>query len=305
MQQYLFRRLLQGVFTLLVVAVLTFILSRVTGDPIAFLLPEDASEQQRAEIRRGLGLDRPYHIQLALFLSGALRGDLGESIRYRQPATALFFERLPNTLRLVPVALVFALILAVPLGIFSAVRRGTLIDQISTGVAVVGLAAPSFWLGIVLIYVFAVTLRVLPVAGMGGPEYYVLPALTLGTFLVAGLMRLLRSSLLEILGTDFIRTARSKGLSESAIVIVHALRNALIPVLTYAGVLLSVFVTGAIVVETVFAWPGVGRLAYEAVIFRDYPLLQAIILWKAAFILLITLAVDVLCAYLDPRIRYA
>jgi len=305
MQQYLFRRLLQGLLTLLVVAVLIFILSRVTGDPVAFLVPEDAGEEQRAEIRRGLGLDRPYHIQLALFLSGALRGDLGESIRYRQPATELFFERLPNTLRLVPLALGFALILAVPLGIFSAVRRGTLVDQISTVVAVVGLAAPSFWLGIVLIYVFAVTLRVLPVAGMGGPEYYVLPALTLGTFLVAGLMRLLRSSLLEVLGADFIRTARSKGLSEGAIVFAHALRNALIPVFTYAGVLLSVFVTGAIVVETVFAWPGVGRLAYEAVIYRDYPLLQAIVLWKAAIILLITVAVDVLSAYLDPRIRYA
>lgn len=305
MYQYLFRRLLQGVFTLVVVAVLTFILSRVTGDPVSFLLPEEADEQQRAEIRHGLGLDRPYHIQLGLFLSGALRGDLGESIRYRQPATALFFERLPNTLRLVPVALGFALILAVPLGILSAVRRGTSVDQIANVVAVVGLAAPSFWLGIVLIYVFAVTLRLLPVAGMGGPEHYVLPALTLGTFLVAGLMRLLRSSLLEVLGADFIRTARSKGLSERAVVLGHALRNALIPVFTYAGVLLSVFVTGAIVVETVFAWPGVGRLAYEAVIYRDYPLLQAVVLWKAAIILLVSLAVDVLCAYLDPRIRYA
>ncbi len=305
MQQYLFRRLLQGLLTLLVVAVLIFMLSRVTGDPVAFLVPEDAGEEQRAEIRHGLGLDRPYHIQLALFLSGALRGDLGKSIRYRQPATELFFERLPNTLRLVPLALGFALILAVPLGIFSAVRRGTLVDQIATVVAVVGLAAPSFWLGIVLIYVFAVTLRVLPVAGMEGPEYYVLPAVTLGTFLVAGLMRLLRSSILEVLAADFIRTARSKGLSEGAIVIVHALRNALIPVFTYAGVLLSVYITGAIVVETVFAWPGVGRLAYEAVIYRDYPLLQAIVLWKAAIILLITVAVDVLCAYLDPRIRYA
>lgn len=305
MHQYLIRRLLQGLLTLLVVAVLIFILSRVTGDPVAFLVPEDAGEEQRAQIRRELGLDRPYHVQLALFLSGALRGNLGDSIRYRQPATALFFNRLPNTMRLVPLALGFALILAVPLGILSAVRRGTWVDQISTAVAVVGLATPSFWLGIVLIYVFAVTLRLLPVAGMGGPASYVLPAVTLGTFLVAGLMRLLRSSLLEVLGADFIRTARGKGLSEHAVVTVHALRNAFIPVFTYAGVLLSVFVTGAIVVETVFAWPGVGRLAYEAVIFRDYPLLQAVVLWKAAIILLITLAIDVLCAYLDPRIRYA
>jgi peptide/nickel transport system permease protein len=305
MRRYLVRRFLEGLLTLLAVAVLVFVLSRVTGDPVAFMLPEDAGEAERAHVRRVLGLDHPYYVQLALFLGSALKGDLGTSIRYRQPATELFFERLPNTLRLVPLALLFALALAIPLGILSAVHRGTLIDQVSTAVAVLGLAAPSFFVGIVLIYIFAVELRLLPAAGMGGPAHYVLPVVTLGTFLLGGLMRLLRSSLLEVLGADFIRTARSKGLSERAVILVHALRNALIPVFTYAGVLLALFITGALVVETVFAWPGVGRLAFEAVIFRDYPLLQAVVLWKAVFALLILMAIDILYAYIDPRIRYA
>ena len=214
-------------------------------------------------------------------------------------------ERLPNTLTLVPLAMAGALVVAIPLGVLAALYRGTLIDRFCGAIAVLGIATPSFWLGIVLIYVFSIRLGWLPSARMGGPQHYVLPALTLGAFLVAGMMRLVRSSLLEVLDTEFIRLARIKGLSETVVVWKHGLRNALIPVVTLFGVFFALLVTGAIVTETVFAWPGVGRLAYEAVIFRDYPLLQAVILLQATIVLGVNLGVDILYAYLDPRVRYA
>jgi peptide/nickel transport system permease protein len=254
---------------------------------------------------RILGLDRPVHEQLYLFLAGALRGDLGDSIRYRKPATEVFFERLPNTLRLLPLAMVGALALAIPHGVLAAVHRGTMIDRVSGAVAVLGIATPQFWLGIVLIYVFSIKLGVLPSSRMGGPSHYVLPAITLGVFLVAGMMRLVRSSLLEVMGSVFVKLARLKGLSQTVVIWKHCLRNALIPVTTLFGVYFALLITGAIVTETVFAWPGVGRLTYEAVIFRDYPLLQAIILLKGIIVLGVNLGVDILYAYLDPRVRYA
>ncbi len=304
MQRFILRRLLQGALVLVVLAVVVFVLARVTGNPADLLLPEDATRDDRAHLLRALGLDRPVHEQLGLFLSGALRGDLGYSIRYRRPAVEVFMERLPNTLTLVPLAMAGALVVAIPLGVLAALYRGTLIDRFCGAIAVLGIATPSFWLGIVLIYVFSIRLGWLPSARMGGPQHYVLPALTLGAFLVAGMMRLVRSSLLEVLDTEFIRLARIKGLSETVVVWKHGLRNALIPVVTLFGVFFALLVTGAIVTETVFAWPGVGRLAYEAVIFRDYPLLQAVILLKAIIVLGVNLAVDILYAYLDPRVRY-
>jgi peptide/nickel transport system permease protein len=304
-QRYILRRLLQGVLLLVVLALVVFSLARLTGNPADLLLPEDASRDDRAHLLRALGLDRPLPEQLGLFLSGALRGDLGQSIRYRRPAVELFFERLPNTLALVPLALAGALAVGIPLGVLAALYRGTLIDRLCNAIAVLGIATPSFWLGIVLIYIFSIKLGWLPSARMGGPEHYILPALTLGAFLVAGMMRLVRSSLLEVLDSEFVRLARIKGLSEMVVVWKHSLRNALIPVVTLFGVFFALLVTGAIVTETVFAWPGVGRLTYEAVIFRDYPLLQAVILLKAIIVLGVNLAVDILYAYLDPRVRYA
>jgi peptide/nickel transport system permease protein len=304
-QRYILRRLLQGVLLLVVLALVVFSLARLTGNPADLLLPEDASRDDRAHLLRALGLDRPLHEQLGLFLSGALRGDLGQSIRYRRPAVELFFERLPNTLALVPLALAGALAVGIPLGVLAALYRGTLIDRLCNAIAVLGIATPSFWLGIVLIYIFSIKLGWLPSARMGGPEHYILPALTLGAFLVAGMMRLVRSSLLEVLDSEFVRLARIKGLSEMVVIWKHSLRNALIPVVTLFGVFFALLVTGAIVTETVFAWPGVGRLTYEAVIFRDYPLLQAVILLKAIIVLGVNLAIDILYAYLDPRVRYA
>jgi peptide/nickel transport system permease protein len=304
-QRFVLRRLAQSVVLLFVLALIIFALARVSGNPADLLLREDATQEDRAHFLHALGLDRPVHEQLYLFLGGLLRGDLGESIRYRKPAAEVFFERLPNTLQLLPLAMVGALVIAIPLGVLAAVYRGTIIDRISSGIAVVGIATPSFWLGIVLIYVFSIKLGLLPSSRMGGPSHYVLPAITLGLFLVAGMMRLVRSSLLEVMGSEFVKLARLKGLSQTVVIWKHCLRNALIPVTTLFGVYFALLITGAIVTETVFAWPGVGRLTYEAVIFRDYPLLQAVILLKAIIVLGVNLGVDILYAYLDPRVRYA
>ena len=305
MQRFVLRRLAQSVVLLFVLALIIFALARVSGNPADLLLREDATQEDRAQFLHALGLDRPVHEQLYLFLGGLFRGDLGESIRYRKPAAEVFFERLPNTLRLLPLAMVGALVIAIPLGVLAAVYRGTIVDRISSAIAVLGIATPSFWLGIVLIYVFSIKLGWLPSSRMGGPSHYVLPAITLGLFLVAGMMRLVRSSLLDVMGSEFVKLARLKGLSQTVVIWKHCLRNALIPVTTLFGVYFALLITGAIVTETVFAWPGVGRLTYEAVIFRDYPLLQAVILLKGIIVLGVNLGVDILYAYLDPRVRYA
>jgi peptide/nickel transport system permease protein len=304
-QRFILRRFVQSAIMLVVVALLVFALARLTGNPADLLLPEDTTREDRADLLKALGLDRPTHEQLGLFLVGAVRGDLGTSIRYRKPAVEVFFERLPNTLALVPLALVGAVVMAIPLGVLAAVHRGTLIDRASNVLAVLGIATPSFWLGIVLIYVFSIQLGWLPSARMGGPLHYILPAITLGAFLVAGMMRLVRSSVLEVLESEFVKLARIKGLPRRVVIWKHCVRNALIPVVTLFGVFFALLVTGAIVTETVFAWPGVGRLTYEAVIFRDYPLLQAVILLKAVIVLTVNLGVDILYAYIDPRVRYA
>jgi len=305
MQRFIARRVAQSLGVLVVLALVVFALARVTGNPADLLLPEDATRDDREHLLKALGLDRPLHEQLVKFLSGALHGDLGTSIRYRRPAVELFMERLPNTLTLVPLALISAVVIAIPLGLLAAVYRGTIIDRLSGAIAVLGIATPSFWLGIILIYVFSIQLGWLPSARMGGPAHYILPTITLAAFLVAGMMRLVRSSVLEILDTEYVKLARIKGLSQTVVIWKHCLRNALIPVVTLFGVFFALLVTGAIVTETVFAWPGVGRLTYEAVIFRDYPLLQAVILLKAIIVLSVNLAVDILYAYLDPRVRYA
>jgi peptide/nickel transport system permease protein len=305
MQRYIVQRLLQGILLLILVAAIVFFLGRLTGNPADLMLPEDATPEDREALIQTLGLNRPYHEQFYIFFVNALRGDLGMSIRYREPAAQIFFNRLPNTLKLLPCTMILAIGVSIPLGILAALYRGTMLDKLAGSVAVFGIATPSFWLGIVLIYVFSVHLGWLPSARMGGFAHYVLPTITLGTFLVAGFMRLVRSSMLEVLDSEFVKLARLKGLSEFVVVMKHCLRNALIPVLTLFGVFLATLVTGAIVTETVFAWPGVGRLTFEAVLFRDYPLLQAVVILDAVLVLFVTLVVDILYAYVDPRIRYS
>jgi peptide/nickel transport system permease protein len=303
MRRYIVHRLWQGVILLILVATIVFFLGRLTGNPADLMLPEDATEEDRVALIETLGLDAPVYEQFGIFIANAVRGDLGESHRYRGPVVDIFFSRLPNTLKIVPAAMLLAMIMAIPLGILSALRRGGIVDRVSGTIAVLGIATPNFWLGILLIYVFSVQLGWLPSARMGGYLHYVLPTITLGTFLVAGFMRLIRSSMLDILDSEFVKLARIKGLSEAVVVWKHCLRNALIPVLSLWGVFMGGLVTGAIVTETVFAWPGIGRLTYEAVIFRDYPLLQAVIIMDAVLILFINLTIDILYAYIDPRIR--
>ncbi|MBV41113.1 MAG: ABC transporter permease [Alphaproteobacteria bacterium] len=305
MQRYIINRLLQGAVLLVIVTTIVFAVGRLTGNPVDLILPEEASEQERQDMIETLGLNGPIHEQFLVFVADAMRGDLGISIRYRLPATDVFFSRLPNTLLLMPAAIILAVLMAIPLGIVSALRRGGATDRISGTIAVLGIATPNFWLGILLIYIFSVKLGWLPSSRMGGWTHYVLPTVTLGTFLVAGFMRLIRSSMLEILDSEFVKLARIKGLGELQVIWKHCLRNSLIPVLTLWGVFMGGLVTGAIVTETVFAWPGIGRLTYEAVLFRDYPLLQAVIIMDAVLILFINLMVDILYAYVDPRIRYA
>ena len=305
MRRYILRRLLQGLVLLVLVATIVFFLGRLTGNPVDLMLPEDATPEDRQALTETLGLDCPLPQQFGIFFANALRGDLGQSIRHRQPAVEVFFSRLPNTLLVVPGAMMLAVILAVPLGILSALYRGSIIDRVAGTIAVLGIATPHFWLGILLIYIFSVQLDWLPTSRMGDYRHYVLPTVTLSTFLLAGFMRLIRSSMLEILDSEFVKLARIKGLSETVVVWKHCLRNALIPVLSLWGVFMGGLVTGAIVTETVFAWPGIGRLTYEAVIFRDFPLLQAAIIMHAVLILFINLIVDILYAYVDPRIRLA
>ena len=287
------------------VAIIVFFLGRLTGNPVDLMLPEDATAADRLAMIKALGLDGPLYQQFFIFVGKALHGDLGDSIRMRQPAVDAFFSRLPNTLALIPWAILLAMGVGIPLGVLASLNRGNIIDRIAGTFAVLGIAIPGFWLGILLIFIFSVQLGWLPSGRMGGPEHYVLPVITLGLFLIAGFMRLVRSSMLEVMDSEYVKLARIKGLSEFVVIWKHCLRNALIPVLTLWGVFVGNLITGAIITETVFAWPGIGRLTYEAVIYRDFPLLQAIIILKSMLILSINLAVDILYAYVDPRIRLA
>jgi ABC-type dipeptide/oligopeptide/nickel transport system permease component len=305
MKRYIVQRLLQGIVLLFLVAAIVFFLGRLTGNPVDLMLPEGSTPEDRMTMIKALGLDGPWYQQFLIFIGNALHGDLGMSIRMREPTVDLFFSRLPNTLAIIPWAILLAMAIGIPLGVVAALNRGNMVDRAAGAVAVLGIATPSFWLGIVLIFVFSVQLGWLPSGRMGGPAHYVLPVITLGSFLIAGFMRLVRSSMLDVMGSEFVKLARIKGLSEGVVIWKHCLRNALIPVLTLWGVFVGNLITGAIVTETVFAWPGVGRLTYEAVIYRDFPLLQAIIILKAMLILSINLLVDVLYAYVDPRIRLA
>jgi peptide/nickel transport system permease protein len=305
MKRYIVHRLLQGVVLLFLVASIVFFLGRLTGNPVDLMLPEGSPPEDRVAMTQALGLDGSLLHQFLIFIGNALHGDLGMSIRMREPTVDVFFSRLPNTLAIIPWAILFAVAVGIPLGVVAALNRGNIVDRAAGAVAVLGIATPSFWLGVVLIFVFSVQLGWLPSGRMGGPDHYVLPVITLGSFLIAGFMRLVRSSMLDVMGSEFVKLARIKGLSEAVVVWKHCLRNALIPVLTLWGVFVGNLITGAIVTETVFAWPGIGRLTYEAVIYRDFPLLQAIIILKAMLILSINLAVDILYAYVDPRIRLA
>lgn len=303
MTQYIIIRIIQAAFTLLLMTVLVFGLARLTGNPLDLMLSLYATEEDYAAMSHQLGLDRPLPVQYWKFLSGAVHGDMGESLYYKRPALGVVLERFPATLQLAFASLVVSIIISIPIGVMSAVRRDTAVDRAGKAVAVLGQSLPNFWLGILLIELVGVRLELLPTGGRGGLTHLILPAITMGWYVTAGIMRLTRSSMLDVLDTEYVKMARVKGVPEWLVIWKHSLKNALIPVITFTGIIFAQLLVGSIVVEMVFAWPGVGRLAYQAVIQRDFPLLQAIVIAFTAIYIFMNLIVDIAYAYVDPRIR--
>lgn len=306
MRRYLLGRFVQSVASLLAVITIVFVLGRLTGNPVDLLLDDYATPEQRARVTAELGLDQPWTVQYVTYLSRLAQGDFGRSIRSNRPAMGEVLERVPATLQLGLASMALTLILAPLVGVYAAVHRGTAFDTVARLAAILGHSVPAFWLGIVFIWVFAVNLRILPTSGQGGLQHMVLPAITLAWYTMTGIMRLTRSSMLEVLGSEYVKFARLKGLSEPVVIWKHAFKNAALPVVTFAGIVfVSAFLAGSIVVETVFAWPGVGRLVFDAVSSRDYPLVQAAVIFIACLYISANFAVDILYAYLNPRIRYS
>jgi len=303
-RSYIRRRIWQAALVLFGVSVVVFMILHLTGDPAALLLPPDATAEDVARFRTAMGFDDPWIVQYGRFLKGALQGNFGESLRHGEPALPLVLERLPATFQLAGAGLLLALCLAIPAGIVSAVRRNTIVDYVSTVVALLGQAMPTFWLGIMLILVFSVRLNWLPSSGRGDLQHLILPAITLGLFTTARITRLTRSGMLEVLGQDYIRTARAKGVSERPVVWKHALKNASIPIVTIIGIELGTLLGGSVITETIFAWPGVGRLSVQAIFNRDYPVVQAAVFILASTFVVLNFVVDLAYTWLDPRIRF-
>lgn len=303
MRRFLMRRLVLLVFVVWGVVSVTFVVTLKAGDPAAFMYHIRETKEEIEELRRRLGLDRPLHEQYVKYMIKALRGDFGSSIRHRQPATALILERLPYTLLLGALALIFSFFLALPIGVLAAVKRGTSLDGFTMLFALVGQAIPVFWLGILLILIFGVWLRWLPVSGAGSLKHLVLPAATLAAYPLARNARMVRSSVLEVLGREYVTTARAKGLKDWTVLIRHVLRNALMPIMTLNALDLGSLLGGAVITESVFGWPGMGRLTVLAIRDWDYPLVQAGVALIAMTYVLANLFVDLLYLALDPRIR--
>ncbi len=304
MWRYLVGRVLQTVVSMLVVVSIVFVLTRLSGNPVHLLLDVNASERDQEILTRHLGLDRPLPVQYAIYVANIAQGDFGSSILTRRPVTEHIWERLPATIELGFVAMFLSVLLGVPLGVYSAVRRGGVLDGAARVFAVLGQSMPTFWLGLMLILFFGVVLGILPAGGRGGVLHLILPAFTLGYFTSAAILRLTRSAMLEVLGSDYIKFARLKGLHEQVVLWKHGLRNALLPVVTFAVLLFVQFLGGAVVTETVFAWPGLGRLILESITTRDYPIVQAGVLVLSALYLAGNFFVDLLYSWLNPRIRH-
>jgi peptide/nickel transport system permease protein len=304
MKRYVVRRIGYSLLSLLLLSATIFFFVRVTGDPSVLLVEPGASQADLDAIRKQFGLDRPLWVQYFYFMSRLLVGDFGHSFYYRTPVLELYLSRLPHSLVLALAAMVFSLAIGIPSGILAAVRVNGWWDSAGKIFALLGLSMPSFWVGLLLILFFSVHLGWLPSSGSGTPLHIVMPAFALGWYFAAAHMRLTRSSMLEVLGSEYVKLARLKGLPEALVIGKHAFKNALIPVLTLAGINLVIMVNVAVVVETVFAWPGVGRLLYEGIAFRDFPVVQASVLLGGAMIVVVNLAVDLLYAVIDPRIRY-
>jgi peptide/nickel transport system permease protein len=287
-----------------VIATLVFVLLRVTSDPASSLVTFGATQEQLQAVRVRLGLDKPLPVQYAGYIASIVTNRMPPSYRYTQPAMELVLERVPATFELAAAGAIIALLVAVPIGIVSAARRNTVVDYIASFFSFLGYATPTFWLGTMLVLVFAVQLKVLPTSGNASPRHLILPALTLALFPMGQLTRLVRSETLNVLSEDYVRTARAKGIAEHRVIVSHTFRNALLPVVTLSGILLGNLLAGAIVTETIFGWPGLGRLALEATLNRDFPLIEASVVFIAFIVGTINLAVDVAYAVIDPRIRY-
>ena len=304
MKRFIVKRLGYAVLSLLLLSLTIFLLVRLTGDPSVLLVEPGASKDDLAAVRLQLGLDRPIWVQYGQFMSSLARGDLGHSFYYRTPVLELYLSRLPHSLMLAVAAMAFSLLVGIPSGILAAVRVNQWWDSAGKIFALLGLSLPSFWVGLVMILFFSVYLGWLPSSGSGTALHVIMPAFALGWYFAAAHMRLTRSAMLEVLGSEYVKLARLKGLPEALVIGKHAFKNALIPVLTLAGINLVIMVNVAVVVETVFAWPGVGRLLFEGISFRDFPVVQATVLIVGAMIVIVNFLVDVLYAVIDPRIRY-
>lgn len=305
MNNYFVRRILQIIPVLLIISFIVFSLVFIAGDPVALMLPDDASQADVERLRESLGLNESFIVQYTTYLMNLVQGDFGESYRYGQDAMDIVLERLPATLELGIAALIIAVVVSIPLGIWSATKQNSSLDLVATGAAVIGKAMPNFWLGIMLILLFSVTLGFFPVSGRGTLLHLVLPSVTLATGIAAEMTRLIRSSMIETLNQDYVRTAKSKGLKDRIVVYKHAFRNSLIPVITITALQTSTLVGGTLITETVFSWPGLGQLLIQAVNTRDMAIVQASVFVIATLVILMNLVADILYRLLDPRIKYS
>jgi peptide/nickel transport system permease protein len=305
MRQFIIRRTIYAIITLLILSLTIFLVVRLTGDPVTLLAEPGARPEDLARVRVEWGLDRPLPVQYLSFLENILTGKLGNSFNYEMPVSTLYFQRLPNSLELALAASLISFVIGIPAGLISAVRVNGAWDNFGKIVALLGLSIPGFWLGLVLILVFSVWLGWLPTSGQGDWRNLIMPAWALGWYFAASLLRLTRSSMLEVLRSEYIKLARLKGLPSVVVIAMHAFKNALIPVITLAGVNLVIMINAAVIIEVIFAWPGIGRLLYEGIFQRDFPLVQGIVLLAGMMIVAINLLIDILYAYIDPRIRLA
>ena len=304
MQRYIAVRIGQAVITLLVLSLAVFLSVHLTGDPALYLLGPDDSAADYEQLKKNMGLDKPLMVQYGLFLSNVVRADFGKSHISGQSARYTLMQRFPATLQLAGAAFLLTIVVGIPLGILSAIKRDTTFDSIGKFFAVVGIAAPSFWIAIMLVLLFGAILGWLPTFGRGGLDHFILPAFVLSWHSMAGVLRLSRSSMLEVLDSEYVKFARIKGLSERLVVYKHALKNAVIPVLTFSGLTLAGLLNGSVVIEVVFAWPGIGLLMLQGITQRDFPVVQATVLAAGFFYIVTALIVDILYAYVNPRIRY-
>jgi ABC-type dipeptide/oligopeptide/nickel transport system permease component len=302
--RFVIERLMQALLTMLLLSIIVFGLSRLSGDPVNLMAPMEASAEDIQRIRVSLGLDKPLIVQYWYFVTNALQGDFGRSIKWDQSAALMLLERFPATLWLSAASMALGLALALPVGIWSAVRRDTWFDDTGKVVALIGQSMPTFWFGILLILIFSLYLGWLPTSGYGLDEHIILPTIALGLFVAASIMRVTRSAMLDALEADYVRTARAKGVPEWRVILVHALKNGAIPILTIVALQAATILRGAVVTETVFAWPGIGKIAIDAVYGRDFPLVQAAVLLMGVIFLIVNFIVDMLYVYLDPRISY-